>query len=338
MCRKRSHQLSRDGGTISDSETFFAISGQEECIDSEGQLHSDLLSEPSGRNKVIATVALDMETLVSRSREQHLPHINSHSRQEKNTSRHFIETRASPTDRVVNGQFSCEQNFSSLGLSNDGSVCNFSEQENTAVLFMDDSSESFCNRCNVNFLTEHVCLCIPTNSDDSHGVAADETVPLQNNSESTSLAVTVLVPYTSKHVSGFSNKAATLVESAVTGKGENISPRPELSEFDGMAVVDRHYSVKGFSEETRKLFALSWRKGTRKDYTAKLKQFSIWCTERKLDPFLASLNDSNVPFLERTEIQNYKWLQINVVFFLAVYRQLSYRATFIHYPSFKKGI
>ena len=28
-----SHQLSRDGGSISDSETFFAISGQQECID-----------------------------------------------------------------------------------------------------------------------------------------------------------------------------------------------------------------------------------------------------------------------------------------------------------------
>ena len=167
----------------------------------------------------------------------------------------------------------------------------FSEQENTAVLFMDDSSESFCNRCNVNFLAEHVCLCIPTNSDDSQGVAAYEMVPLQNNSDSTSLAETVLVSYSSKHVSGFSDKAATLGESAVTGKGENISPRPEISEFDGMAVVDRHFSAKGFSEETRKLLALSWRKGTRKDYTAKFKQFSMWCTERKVDPFLASLND-----------------------------------------------
>ena len=95
----------------------------------------------------------------------------------------------------------------------------------------------------------------------------------------------------SKHVSGFSDKAATLGESAVTGKGKSISPRPEISEFDGMAVVDRHFSAKGFSEETRKLLALSWRKGTRKDYTAKFKQFSMWCTERKVDPFLASLND-----------------------------------------------
>ena len=286
-----SHQLSRDGGSISDSETFFAISDQQECIDSDRQFHSDLLPEPSGRNKVIATVAFDMETLVSGSREQYLPQISSHSGQEKFSGRHVIETRVSPSDRVVNEQFSCEQDFSSLGLSNDGSVCNFSEQENTAVLFMDDSSESFCNRCNVNFLAEHVCLCIPTNSDDSQGVAAYETVPLQNNSDSTSLAETVLVSYSSKHVSGFSDKAATLGESAVTGKGENISPRPEISEFDGMAVVYRHFSAKGFSEETRKLLALSWRKGTRKDYTAKFKQFSMWCTERKVDPFLASLND-----------------------------------------------
>ena len=146
---------------------------------------------------------------------------------------------------MVNEQFSCEQDFSSLGLSIDRSVCNFSEQENIAVLFMDDSSESFCNRCNVNFLAEHVCLCIPTNSDDSKGVAAYETVPLQNNSDSTSLAKTFLVSYSSKHVSGFSNKAATLGESAISGKGESISLRLEISEFDGMAVVDRHFSAKG---------------------------------------------------------------------------------------------
>ena len=221
----------------------------------------------------------------------YVPQINSHSGKEKFTSRHVIETRVSPSDRVVNEQFSCEQDFSSLGLSNDGSVCNFSEQENTAVLFMDDSSESSCNRCNVNFLAEHVCLCIPTNSDDSQGVAAYETVPLQNNSDSTSLAETVLVSYSSKHVSGFSDKAATLGESAVTGKGESISPRPKISEFDGMAVVDRHFSAKRFSEKTRKLLALSWRKGTRKDYTAKFKQFSMWCTEWKVDPFLASPNN-----------------------------------------------
>ena len=192
---------------------------------------------------------------------------------------------------MVNEKFSCEQDFLSLELSNDGSVCNFSEQENTAVLFMNDSSEIFCNSCNVNFLAEHVCLCILTNSDDSQGVAAYETIPLQNNSDSTSLAKTVLVSHSSKHVSGFSDRAATLGESAVTGKGENISPRPEISEFDGMAVVNRHFSAKGFSEETRKLLALPWRKGTRKDYTAKFKQFSMWCNERKVDPFLAFLND-----------------------------------------------
>ena len=151
-----------------------------------------------------------------------------------------------------------------------------------------------------------------------------------------------MVSYASKHVRGFSDKAATLGESAVTGKGESISPRPEISEFDGIAVVDRHFSAKGFSEETRKLLALSWRKGTRKDYTAKFKQFSMWCTEQKVDPCLASLNDCadflTSLFSERTEIQSYQWLQINVVFLLAAYRQLSYWATFIHYPSVKRGI
>ena len=43
----------------------------------------DLLPEPPRRNKIIATVAFDMETLVSGSREKYLPQIGSHSGQEK---------------------------------------------------------------------------------------------------------------------------------------------------------------------------------------------------------------------------------------------------------------
>ena len=72
--------------------------------------------------------------------------------------------------------------------------------------------------------------CLPMHfhqSDDSQGVAAYETVLLQNNSDSTSLAETVLVSYSSKHVSGFSDRAATLEESAVTGKGEIFHQDPK---------------------------------------------------------------------------------------------------------------
>ena len=77
-----------------------------------------------------------------------------------------------------------------------------------------------------------------------------------------------------------------------------------------MAVVDRQFSAKGFSEEIKKLLALSWRKGTRKDYPVKFMQFSMWCTEWKLDPFLASLNDC-ADFLTSLFERGLKYITIN---------------------------
>jgi hypothetical protein len=58
-----------------------------------------------------------------------------------------------------------------------------------------------------------------------------------------------------------------------------------------MAVINRRWSSKGFSKNTRKLLSKSWRSGTRKDYQSKFKKFDSWCSERKINPYLASLSD-----------------------------------------------
>ena len=47
-------------------------------------------------------------------------------------------------------------------------------------------------QCNVSLFAEHVCLCIPTNTDDSKGVKSYETVPMHNNSHN-AMAEAVLV-------------------------------------------------------------------------------------------------------------------------------------------------
>jgi hypothetical protein len=39
-----------------------------------------------------------------------------------------------------------------------------------------------------------------------------------------------------------------------------------------------------------KLLTASWRTGTQKDYSSKLRQFMIWCRQKNIDSFIASLN------------------------------------------------
>lgn len=197
-----------------------------------------------------------------------------------------LEQAINQTDGMVSEQSSCEQNFSALGSPTDGSVCDISEQENSAVLFMDDSSASFCHRCNVNFLAEHVCLCIPTNTNDFQGVAAYETVSVQDNFDCTELAETVLVSTASENVDSISGDADTQAESIVPGKGSDFTSRSPVSKTDGMAAVDRHFFTKGFSERTRKLLASSWRKGTKKTTIQNLNSSTAGVLNGMLIPFL----------------------------------------------------
>ena len=280
-----SHQLSGDGGSFSDSETFSVEPFREKCFDSVRQSNSYSVSEPPGRNQVIGSVPSNMATMVNGTGEQYLPQSDSYSREEKFFGGLFEQTLYQ-RDGMVPEQSSCSQSFLSVGLPSDGFVCNISEQENSAVLLMDSSSTGVCHRCNVNFLAEHVCLCIPSNTDDPQGVAAYETVSLQDNSHSTILAEAVLVSATSGNGNSFSTNAATLEESVDASERTDFTPRSTVSETDGMAAVDRHFSEKGFSERTRKLLASSWRKGTRKDITQSLNS-----------SVAGVLNGTSIPFM-----------------------------------------
>ncbi|CAC5396327.1 unnamed protein product [Mytilus coruscus] len=58
-----------------------------------------------------------------------------------------------------------------------------------------------------------------------------------------------------------------------------------------MANIDKQFETKGFSENTRKLLSASWRAGTHKDYKCKFRQFSSWCDQRKIDPYVATLEE-----------------------------------------------
>ena len=59
-----------------------------------------------------------------------------------------------------------------------------------------------------------------------------------------------------------------------------------------MATINRVFKKTGFSKETRKLLAASWRSGTQKDYSVKFKKFCSWCREREIDPYSASLAEA----------------------------------------------
>jgi hypothetical protein len=72
---------------------------------------------------------------------------------------------------------------------------------------------------------------------------------------------------------------------------QSESYKSTVSESNCMEAINKQFKEKGFSSSTRKLLTASWRTGTRKDYTCKLKKFSSWCNTKQIDPYKASFFD-----------------------------------------------
>ena len=150
-----SHQLSPDGGSYLTVKQF-AISGQQNCTGTDGRFYSDFLSKPSGRNKSIGTVASDMQILVSGSRNQYMPQISPYNGQEK-----ILAASISRQGSVLQTEWPMRQTvvvrvFHHWDCPMMELFAFFQNKNCNTVLFADGSSESFCNRCNVNFLAKHI--------------------------------------------------------------------------------------------------------------------------------------------------------------------------------------
>lgn len=284
------YQLFRDGSGFLDNQAFSATNQGSQCTDSYRQHDGCSMDQSSGRHEISKSLEIDMETLVSSNSEWHEYKSLSCCRQDKPAGR-FLEQTTNLPDRVVIESERSQSNFQSVGSPLDGFVCHVREQESTNILHLDTPQPELLTGCPVNCVAEHVCLCFPTNSTNFSGTTTHETISVQDHSNCTSLAKTTLVSSAITTVGCSTSEITPDTRSVDTGEGVSVAPKSTNSKVDGMALVDRHFSTKGFSKRARKLLAASWRKGTKKDYNSKFRVFSSWCTERSIDPYDASLSD-----------------------------------------------
>lgn len=96
----------------------------------------------------------------------------------------------------------------------------------------------------------------------SKGIGSHVEVSVRNDSESSHVASVPLVSTATQYVdrqAGTENRGSVDSEACCTC-------RTSVSEADCMAAINRQFKAHGFSKEARKLFAASWRAGTKKDY------------------------------------------------------------------------
>ena len=74
-------------------------------------------------------------------------------------------------------------------------------------------------------------------------------------------------------------------------QGVVLHPEPETLNLMAWMLSTDTCQQKGFSSKTRQLLSASWRKGTKRDYNCKFRQFGSWCDSQKVDPLSPSLVD-----------------------------------------------
>ena len=202
--------------------------------------------------------------------------------------RHF-ESRTCSPNIVVLEQDSGVEVVQSLGSTTNRPFCNIPKQTDSTVLLMDSTSSGICSRCTVHSLGKSLCICFSANSTCAQGPKPHAKVSVHSLTDSTTMAQTT--PLSPVAETADSQPNTTAMQSGITNpmQGKSHTSKSTNSSSDCMAVIDKRLSSEGLSKETRKLLSKSWRKGTRKDYQSKFRQFDCWCREREIDPHLATL-------------------------------------------------
>ncbi|XP_063427248.1 uncharacterized protein LOC134710781 [Mytilus trossulus] len=211
----------------------------------------------------------------------------------KKCSSRSTEQDQSKTNRMVSEQGSDKQDFLGMGITNNRSVCLGSESQVSSVLCLGSRSNSTDTGCPSNRMGQDVCLCLPSSIPNSESVTTHDRLSMRDDSNSTFLAKTMVVSTVTTTVDSTTPTITSMGKSARTrsGKIKNSSSKSRDIQPDCMANIDKQFKAKGFSENTRKLLSASWRSGTHKDYKCKFRQFSSWCNQWKIDPYVATLEE-----------------------------------------------
>ena len=173
-----------------------------------------------------------------------------------------------------------------------GLVCISSVPPTSKLLCMEARPIQSRDRCNAASLEQSISVCIPTILNDQQSSKQDKTRQGgQNATCDTHLAISNLVPSTSKHVSRQANTFTTVSTLAhKSKKGVTSTFDKQNTKVSGLDSFRQKLSTEGFSDTASKLISCVRRPGTLSNYNSAWAQWVSWCSERKIDPFQCDLN------------------------------------------------
>ena len=285
------HKLSRVGSRASVNTTFSSTAHRPKCVDKiRLNDRSTVYKQTRGGDALSTSLLPDMEVMEHSNKKKNLVKGSPFSRSPERSGRPIIES-GNTSDRMVFRQSDSPENFPYMGHSNDRFVCNRTKSQASNVLFMAAEPVSICHQRSVDSVGKHGSICISTHNTHSESASAYEEISLPTNSDCYTMAQKELVYGSPSDVDRFSNEATNTAELAQPTRNQDLPSKSSSVQSSCMAAINRSFESKGFSEQSRKLLAASWRSGTQKDYAAKFKKFNSWCSEPKIDPYKATLKE-----------------------------------------------
>ena len=282
------YQCARDESNSSLSNTSNSQGKEFHCIGVNGQHYSGSLYKASGRNSFHSPHRGGVEHPEFVPNSQHTVVSEAHTGQVQHSSGPDVSDRQTDLHRVVPESGNSKQDFPDHGLSINRPVCHTSEPQAATICVTHTGSEGAINRCHLDGLESHTCLCVSTVSSHSNCDKQNTDIPVQNSIDSSFMARQTMVSRTPRSVGVTSGISTSNAKSACSAKRQNSASKSRLSTTSRLGIVKQSLRDKQFSSEVAEHVSKARRDSTVKVYDAKWQIFRDWANERKIDPIQAT--------------------------------------------------
>ena len=282
------YQCARDESNFSLSNTSDSQGKEFHCIGVNGQHYSGSLYKASGRDSFHTSLRRDVEHPEFVPSSQHIAVSEAHTGQVQHSSGPDVSNRQTDLHRVVPESGNSKQDFPDHGLSINRPVCHTSEPQAATICVTRTGSEGAINRCHLDGLESHTCLCVSTVSSHSNCDKQNTDIQVQNSIDSSFMAQQTMVSRAPRSVGVTTGISASNAKSACSAKRQNSASKSRSSTTSRLGIVKQSLRDKQFSSEVAERVSKARRDLTVKVYDAKWQIFRDWANERKIDPIQAT--------------------------------------------------
>ena len=232
-------------------------------------------------------VAPDHVDSVTLRRRQHDIENATHSRGQERDCRRPVKKRGDCSGRVEYQPSGFPTPVQSLGYSNRRLVRHEVQLPLTSVCLSGPRRKSHGGRRDVPELEGNVGICLSSTGASTTRSAEDSTTSPRGHPHSSSVARSSVVrssTATPGRLPSASSSSHRSLDTRLTAP-----PRPFKPEVSRVEIVGQALWQQGFSEQVAERAARPQRESTLLVYESKWRRFVGWCSQRKVDPFTASV-------------------------------------------------